>query len=80
MLSLLWTGGAGTGAFYIVFVSVLLLISLLSIVIIILKREKLKTVFSPIIEDKSKFIFTYPLGLYMISTLFCAMMALVNSF
>ena len=80
VLSLIWSRGGEGDAFYIAFICVLVLASILSIVFIFIKRKSLKNDFLPIIEDKSKLIFTNSLGLYTIVTLFCALMALVNSF
>ena len=80
VLSLVWERGAGGSAFYILFISLLALLTLVSILLIYLKRKKLKEDFSSILEDKSKFIFTNTLGFYMIATLAFAVTSLSISF
>ncbi len=77
VLSLLWMRGGEESTFYIIFASVLLALSLLSITFIIIKRKSLKEKFEPILTDKSKVIFTYPLGIYMAMTLVIASTSLL---
>ena len=80
LLSLVWERGGEGVAFYAVFLSALALITLASVCFICINWKKIKKLFLVIFEDKSKFIFTYPLGLYLIVTVMGASFALVNSF
>ena len=80
LLSILWERGGEGVAFYAVFLSALALIVLASVCFIGINREKIKKLFLVIFEDKCKFMFTYPLGLYLVVTVMGASFALVNSF
>ena len=77
VLSILWQRNNESTLFSVIFLSAMLLLTVVSTVLIYLKRKKLKEEFSHILKDKSKLIFTYSFGLYVIATLFAAISALV---
>ncbi len=79
VLSLIWQSGGENDAIYILIISALALACLISLVVIWFKRKRLKTAFLPILQDKSKFIFTNSLGLFMIVTLTSALLSLAFS-
>lgn len=78
VFSIVWQRNSESVDFAVIFLLVLLLCAAVSVLIIYLKRKKLKPLFSPITQDKSKLIFTYPLGFYAIVTVVVAASALVN--
>ena len=72
LLSILWQREADNLPFVIVFLSVILLLGIVSVLCILPKRKSLKRDFSLILEDKSKFIFTYSFGIYLVAMIFVA--------
>ena len=77
VLSILWQRNSVSTPFSVIFLSAMLLLTAVSVVLIYLKRKKLKEEFSCILSDKSKLIFTYSFGLYIIATLFAAVSVFV---
>ena len=72
VLSLLWEREGESTLFVIIFFSSLLLLSAISVAYIIIKRKSVKAEFSKIFTDKSKFIFTYPFGVFLFVMIFMA--------
>ena len=77
VLSIVWQRNSEKLEFAVIFLSAVLLFAAVSVFVIYTKREKLKPMFLPILQDKSKLIFTYSFGLYIIATIFAAVSAFV---
>ena len=70
VLSVLWQREGDSLVFCIIFMILLFALTLISIVFIYFKRKSFREAFLPILEDKSKFIFTYQLGFYIVVMIF----------
>lgn len=77
VLSILWQRNNESTVFSVIFLSAMLLLTVISVALIYVKRKRLKEEFSCILSDKSKLIFTYSFGLYIIATIFATVSAFV---
>lgn len=73
ILSIVWQRGGDSQTFVFVFLASLVLAALVSAIVICFNRKRFKDAFKPILTDKSKFIFTYQLGFYIIAMSLVAM-------
>jgi len=73
ILSVVWQRQEKDSTFVIAFITVILTLTLISSVVIYIKRKQFKSAFRQFIEDKSKFEFTYQLGFYIVVMLFVSM-------
>ena len=71
ILSILWQReGSENSIFCVIFIISLLVLTAVSLFVVYIKRKEIKNELRPILEDKSKFEFTYQLGFYIIVMIF----------
>ena len=78
LFSILMVRADDTGSVSLILFISIAVLSAVSIVFALLRRRELKNDFAPILEDKSKVIFTYPLEIYAVMTVFIATTSLLT--